>query len=120
MNFFIYRCVDPLVDLLCTKNPICPKAQGLKKRYLRMLFTQSLSCQIRIVINVNVMSKFCSKYKKLLCNELLLTFKIQYVYFFMELGSNNNGLIAKQRKIGLIFSDFVFRLNLWQYYDIKS
>lgn len=41
-----------------------------------------------------------------------ITFDI-FFNFIMEIDSNKNRRLAKQRKIGLNFADYVFRLNIF-------
>lgn len=47
------------------------------------------------------MSKICSKQKKGIYKINYYQLNIRYIYYIMKLCSNKNGLIAKQRKIGL-------------------
>lgn len=68
--------------------------------YLRLLLTPGLSCQTRIDIKFNVMSKICSRKSIYKINYYRHNFR--YFYYNMEIGSKNL-LIANHRKFGLFF-----------------
>lgn len=74
-----------------------------------MLFIQSLSCQIRVVISkFNVISKICSKHNRRLWNKLLLAYiSILLFFFYYYFGIR----LKKQRIFWLIFQ-ILFSANL--------
>lgn len=110
-NFGKY-CHHELFEMKIIKKNIIAKYSKILLIVLYLhfliLFANIFSSQIRIVIKFNIMCKICSEHKK---NEKKYWHNIRYLNYIMQLVSNKIGLLAKQRKFGFKFSDFVFHWN---------